>query len=49
MGKNNMSTISEEETKKIYEDYKETKERVDNACKSVIYESVKTLTFPDFG
>lgn len=37
-----MSTNSEEEAKKLYDDYKEVKERVDNACRSVIYESVKT-------
>lgn len=37
-----MSTISEEEAKKRYDDFKAVKERVDNACRSVIYESVKT-------
>ena len=36
-----MSTISEEEAKKLYEDYKEVKERIDNDRKSVIYESIK--------
>lgn len=36
-----MSTNTEEEAKKLYEDYKEVKERVDNARNSVIYESIK--------